>query len=104
MIFRRRRFGDLVERQLDLFAEEHAGLMRDCAQAERAYDEAPRDQAEERYGDFVDLVEMGTELLADVRDTYKSTLDGRAADQYEQEFNRAVVRRFPRFATEIDLR
>lgn len=105
MIFRRsRRFADLIERQLDLFASEHAGLIHDCAQAERAYDEAPRDEAEERYGDYLDLVETGTELLADLRDHYASTLDERAAADYEAAFNRAVVRRFPRFATEIDLR
>jgi hypothetical protein len=105
VIFKRRaRFADVIERQLDLFAKEHAGLIHDCAQAERAYDEAARDEAEERYGDYLDLVETGTELLADLRDNYKSTLDERAADQYEEEFNRAVVRRFPRFATEIDLR
>ncbi len=104
MIFRKRRFADLIERQLDLFATEHAGLIRDCENAERAYDEAGRDEAEERYGDYLDLVETGTELLADLRDNYASTLGERVAEQYESEFNRAAVRRFPRFATEIDLR
>ena len=104
MIFRKRRFTDLIERQLDLFEREHAGLIHDCEQAERAYDEADRDEAEERYGDYLDLVETGTELLADLRDHYQTTLDERAGEQYEAEFNRAVVRRFPRFATEIDLR
>ena len=45
MIFRRR-FSDVVDRQLELFAREHAELIRDCDDAERAYDRAPRDEAE----------------------------------------------------------
>ena len=100
----RRRFADVIERQLDLFAEEHAGLIHDCEGAERAYDAAPRDEAEERYGDYLDLVETGTELLADLRDNFASTLGEDAAERYVDEFNRAVGRRLPRFALEIENR
>ena len=70
----RRRFSDLIARQLDLFAAENAGLIADCAAAERAYDEAPRDEAEERYGDYLDLVETGTEILAAMRDHFSRAL------------------------------
>ena len=101
MIFRKR-FADVVSRQLDLFEREHAGLIADCMAAERAYDRADRTEAEERYGDYVDLVETATELLADLRDGYASTLEGEAADQYETTFNRAVLKRLPRFALEIE--
>ena len=100
----RRRFADVIERQLDLFAEEHAGLIHDCEEAERAYDAAPRDEAEERYGDYLDLVETGTEVLADLRDNFASTLGEDAAERYVDEFNRAVGRRMPRFALEIENR
>ena len=103
MIFRRR-FDDLVSRQLDLFEREQSGLIADCAAAERAYDRAHRSEAEERYGDYVDLVETATEILADIRDHYASTLDERAAEEYERGFNRAVLRRLPRFALEIENR
>ena len=103
MIFRKR-FADVVSRQLDLFEREHAGLIADCAAAERAYDRADRDEAEERYGDYVDLVETGTELLADLRDAYASTLDEDAVEEYETTFNRAVLKRLPRFALEIENR
>ena len=103
MIFRKR-FADVVSRQLDLFEREHAGLIADCAAAERAYDRADRDEAEERYGDYVDLVETGTELLADLRDGYASTLDEAAAEEYEATFNRGVLKRLPRFALEIENR
>ena len=103
MIFRKR-FADVVSRQLDLFEREHAGLIADCEAAERAYDRADRDEAEERYGDYVDLVETGTELLADLRDGYASTLEEEAAEEYEAAFNRAVLKRLPRFALEIENR
>jgi hypothetical protein len=99
---RRARFAEVVKRQLDLFEREHGGLIEDCLAAERAYNEAPRDEAEERYGDYVDLVETGTELLADLRDNFAATLDEDADDEYEETFNRAVLKRFRRFALEIE--
>jgi len=100
--FRRARFADTVNRQLDLFEREHGGLVDDCVAAERAYNQAPRDEAEERYGDYVDLVETGTELLADLRDNFAATLGEDVVDQYEETFNRAVLKRFRRFALEIE--
>jgi hypothetical protein len=97
----RDRFADVIERQLDLFEDAHAGLIRDCEAAERAYDRADREEAEERYGDYLDLVETGTELLAELRDNYSSTLPDDTAAEYEYAFNRAVLKRFRRFALEI---
>ena len=96
------RFADLIERQLDLFERQQRGLIEDCIAAERSYNRAERDEAEERYGDYVDLVETATEVLADLRDNYASTLDEDTAEEYEQAFNRAVLRRFRRFALEIE--
>jgi hypothetical protein len=104
VIFRRRRFADVISRQLDLFEREQRGLIDDCIAAERAYDRADRDEAEERYGDYVDLVETGTEVLADIRDHFAATLDETAAEEYEEAFNRAVAKRLPRFALEIENR
>lgn len=104
MILRRRRFSELIDRQLDLFEQEHEALIAECLAAERAYDRADRSDAEESYGDYVDLVETGTEILADIRDHFRRTLDDAAADEYESAFNRAVARRLPRFALEIDNR
>jgi hypothetical protein len=104
VIFRRRPFADVISRQLDLFEREHRGLIDDCIAAERAYDRADRAEAEERYGDYIDLVETGTELLADLRDNFAATLDDDAAEEYEDAFNRAVGKRLPRFALEIENR
>jgi hypothetical protein len=103
--FRRRaRFAELIDRQLDLFRREHADLIEACDAAEARYGAAPRDEAEERYGEYVDLVEEGTEALADIRDAFRRTLDEDAADAYEAEFDKAVRKRLPRFGGEIHLR
>jgi len=103
MIFRRR-FSDVIARQLDVFAEDDADVIEDCRRAERAYNEADRDEAEEKYGDYVDRVELATEALAEMRDRYKRTLDDSAADEYEEAFNRAVRKRWPPFGLEIENR
>ena len=103
-MFRRRRFGDPIARQLALFEREHAALIRDCEEAERAYDRSERDEAEEAYGDYQDLVETGTEILADLRDNFALTLAEAEAEAYEAEFNRTVAKRLPRFALEIENR
>ena len=103
-MFRRRRFTDVISRQLDLFEREHAAVIEECEELERAYNAAPRDEAEERYGDYVDAVETGTERLADIRDHFKWTLDDDTGELYEEEFNRAVLKRLPRFALEIENR
>ena len=100
MIFRRR-FADVIRTQVDLFVQEEAELIRDCEQAELAYDRAERDEAEERYGDYLDLVETGTEILAGLRDAYAGRLEEDAAERYVAEFNRAAARRLPRFASEL---
>jgi len=99
---RRARFGDVIARQLDLFEREHRGLIDDCVAAELSYNRADRDEAEERYGDYVDLVETGTEVLADLRDNFASTLEEDTAEEYEAAFNQAVLKRFRRFALEIE--
>jgi hypothetical protein len=102
MRLRRARFGDVIDRQLDLFEREHRGLIDDCIAAEQSYNRAERDEAEERYGDYVDLVETGTELLADLRDNFATTLDDDTAEEYSAAFNQAVLKRFRRFALEIE--
>ena len=98
----RRRFADVISRQLDLFEHDYAELIRNCEQAERRYDRADRDEAEELYGDYMDLVDTGTEVLAELRDNYAATLDDDAADEYEAAFNRAVLKRLRRFAIDIE--
>jgi hypothetical protein len=98
----RGRFVDLVERQIALFEAENQGLIRDTEAALDAYNRAPRDEAEERYGDYLDLVETGTDELIELRDNFASTLDEDSYDEYHAVFNKTVRKRLPRFGLEID--
>jgi hypothetical protein len=98
----RGRFDDVISRQLDLFVRGNLELLDACDAAERAYDRAERDGAEERFGDYQELVEDGTEILAELRDNFASTLGEATAEEYEDAFNRAVEKRLPRFALEIE--
>jgi hypothetical protein len=98
----RRRFADVIRTQIELFRTEEAELIRDCERAEEAYNRAGRDEAEERYGDYLDLVETGTEILAGLRDRYAATLDTETKERYVAEFNRTVAKRLPRFALELE--
>jgi hypothetical protein len=101
-MIRRARFAVVIESQLALFVREHGDVLEDVDARLRAYNRAGRDEAEELYGDYVDAVETGTELLADLRDHYAQTLE--QPDRYLAEFNRAVARQLPALALEIENR
>jgi hypothetical protein len=98
----RGRFVDVVERQIALFTAENAGLIRDTEAALDTYNRAPRDKAEERYGDYLDLVETGTDELVELRDNFAATLDEDSYEEYHDVFNRVVRKRLPRFGLELD--
>jgi hypothetical protein len=102
--FRRDPFRDVIARQLDLFVEDEADLLEECREKARIYGHAPREDAEDAYGDFVDAVETATEALADMRDRFARTLGEDAAEAYEDSFNRAVQRRWPELGLEIENR
>jgi hypothetical protein len=104
MRFRRDPFRDVIARQLDLFVEDEADLLEECRDKARTYERAPREDAEEAYGDYVDAVETATEALADMRDRFARTLGEEAAEAYEDSFNRAVQRRWPELGLEIENR
>ena len=101
-MFRRKQFEALIESQLDLFVRDHSDVLVDVRERLEAYNRASRDEAEELYGDYLDAVETGTEILADMRDHYARSLED--PDGYVREFNRAVERRLPEYALEIENR
>ena len=96
------RFGDIIKRQLELFEVDHSAVIEDVETALQKYNQADREDAEARYEEYLDLVETGTEELAALRDNFASAMDEEAAEQYEAEFNRAVAKRLPRFALQIE--
>jgi hypothetical protein len=101
-MFRRARFTQVIESQLDLFERDHADVLDEADARLELYNRASRDEAEELYGDYLDAVETGTETLADMRDHYAQSLG--EPDAYLLEFNKAVARRLPAFALEIENR
>jgi hypothetical protein len=101
-MFRRARFTKVIESQLDLFERDHRAVIDEAEARLDAYNDAGRDVAEELYGDYLDAVETGTEILADMRDHFARSLDD--PDDYLREFNKAVLRRLPPFALEIENR
>ena len=101
-MFRRPRFAKVIDAQLNLFVHDHPDVIDEVNERLDAYNRTGRDEAEELYGDYVDAVETGTEILADLRDHYARTLDD--PDLYCLEFNRAVAKRMPTFALEIENR
>ena len=101
LIFKRR-FGELIDRQLDLFEQDNAELFDRLDDAEADYRAAAREEAEERFGDLQEVLAEGTERLIEVRDSYSDTLDDETVEEYVAAFDLAVLRRFPQFALELE--
>jgi hypothetical protein len=100
VIFRRRRYGEVVDRQVELFASEDADLLIDVDRALERYNAADAEDAEDLYGDYQLAIEAATDRLGELRDAYARTLDD--PDEYVHEFNAAVVKRWRGLALTID--
>jgi hypothetical protein len=101
-VFRRKRFRDVVTRQLSFFEQDDGDLLDDVDRALDKYNRADRDEAEELYGDYQLAIEAATDRLAEFRDAYARTLDENDAEQYVYEFNRRVVERWRALALTIE--
>ena len=101
-MFRRKRFGDVIARQLAFFEQEDGDLLDDVDKALDNYNRADRDEAEELYGDYQLSIEAATDRLAEFRDGYARTLDEDDSEQYVYEFNRSVVERWRSLALTIE--
>ena len=99
---RRRRFHDLVERQLDLFEADEAPLLVEARETDAAWTNAGADESEELYGDYQLVVDAIGERLHDMRETYASSLGDPTAGEYRATFNRAALKRFRRFAAFLE--
>jgi hypothetical protein len=98
----RRRFHDVVRRQLDIFAEDEAELLAEAAGADAAWTKASREESEELFGDYQLVVDAIGEHLYDVREAYAATLAEDVADPYRAAFNQAALKRFRRLASFLD--
>jgi hypothetical protein len=101
-MFGRNRFSDVLQRQLDLFETDEAGLLKEAAEADAAWTRAGADETEELFGDYQLIVDAIGERLYDVREAYASTLAPPAADEYRRAFDKAATKRFRRFASFLE--
>lgn len=101
MIFRRGRFHELVERQLDLFASE-TELLDEATAADAAWTRASADESEELYGDYHLVVDAIGERLYDIREAFAATLDDGPAEEYRSAFDRAAHKRFGTLAVFLE--
>jgi hypothetical protein len=99
-MFGRSRYSRVVDAQLDLFIRDHRAVIEEARERLELYNQSDRSEAEELYGDYVDAVETGTEILADMRDHFSATLAD--PDEYVAAFNRGVSRRLREFSVEIE--
>ena len=101
-MFRRGRFDELIRRQLDLFEADDARLLTEAGEADVAWTNASRDDAEELYGDYQLVVDAIGERLYEIRETYATTLDEGTAEKYRAAFDRAARKRFGRYASFLE--
>jgi hypothetical protein len=101
-MFRRKRFTDLIERQLALFREENSELLDEIAEYRERWRRASRDEAEEAFGDEQDRVDWAAEALSALCDRYAAGLDEETEPEYRRAFAKAVRRRLPQLADEFE--
>ena len=94
----RGRFDDLLRRQLDLFELDQEPLLEEAEEADDAWTNAAREEAEELYGQYQLVVDAIAERLLEVRETYAASLDEQTAATYRAAFNRAAVKRLRPYA------
>jgi hypothetical protein len=92
----------VIERQLDLFVQDHADALSEADERLRLYNLAGRADAEELYGDYVDELDALADALREMRAVYAARLSEDDALRYEREFTRAATRRLSRFALDLD--
>jgi predicted aminopeptidase len=98
-VFRRKRqFDELIERQLDIFAAEHADDLREIAEARLRWRRSDVEDAEEAFGDEQDRVEWAAEEVEKMADAYASTLDEDAAIAYRAALLKRLRKRYPPIA------
>ena len=98
---RRRRFDELVDRQLDLFAADDAELLAEAAEAESAWNSSSAESAEEAYGDYQLVVDAISDGLLELREAYAATLPDDKVDAYRRSFASGVRRHFGRYRSVV---
>jgi DNA repair ATPase RecN len=98
-VFRRKRqFDELIERQLDIFATEHADDLQEIAEARQRWRRSDVEDAEEAFGDEQDRIEWAAEEIERMADAYARSLDEDAAIAYRAALLKRLRKRYPPIA------
>jgi hypothetical protein len=91
----RRRFRDVVRRQLAMFHEEEQQLVTEARRELRAYHDS-RDPAEAQahYARYDDLCEDAEDFLVEMRDSMAASMDADRSRHYRAEFDRQARSRY----------
>lgn len=100
-MLRRNRFGDLITRQLRVFADDEAERLERIRTLRETYARSSAEDAGELYGEYADEVDWAAEELEALRDGYAATLDEETAERYRREFARAVAKALPEIAAAL---
>lgn len=85
----RRRYRDLVQRQLRLFAQENGALVKTArSKLSRYYETSDPKGAQEHYANYDDLSEDIEVFLFDMCERFSATMDPQHRRHYIDEFNR----------------
>jgi hypothetical protein len=95
---RKRQFDELIERQLDIFATEHADDLQEIAEARQRWRRSDVEDAEEAFGDEQDRVEWAAEEIEKMADAYARSLDEEAAIAYRAALLKRLRKRYPPIA------
>jgi hypothetical protein len=98
----RTRFGDVIQRQLAMFERDNEDLLARVEDARRTYGRAGTEDAEELYGEYMDLVEEAEDALLALRDHFGRAMSEPERARYRREFARAAERRLPSLAARRD--
>lgn len=101
-MFGGRRFHEVVQRQLEIFAVDEAALLEEGEIADAAWTSAGRAESEELFGDYQLVVDAVGERLYDIRESYAGTLGETTVNDYRAAFNRAALKRFRRYASFLE--
>ena len=97
-MFGKKRFGDLIARQLDLYCEENADLLAEIVEYRERWRRASRAGAEEAFGDEQDRVEWAAEEIEKMADAYARSLEEDAAIAYRAALLKRLRKRYPPIA------
>ena len=98
MFGRKRQFDELIERQLDIFATEHADDLKEIAEARARWRRSDVADSEEAFGDEQDRIEWAAEELETMADAYARTLDEDGAIAYRAALLKRLRKRYPPIA------